>query len=187
MVPLSHLWLAIVLSGVLVFIVSAILHMVLKYHNSDYQGFSNEDEVRAAISKGSPAPGQYMVPYCPNPQDMKKPELARKFTEGPVGMVLLRRPGPMNMGPSLGQWFVYTIIMSALIAYVAARTLAPGAAYADVFRVVGAVGFLGYAGAYGAFAIWMGMPWSSAIKNIIDGLIYGMVTAGAFGWLWPKA
>jgi hypothetical protein len=24
------------------------------------------------------------------------------------------------------------------------------------------------------------------IKHVIDGLIYGLLTAGTFGWLWPK-
>ena len=48
MVSLSQLWLAVVLAGVAVFVASAIIHMVLKYHNSDYRGFPNEDEVAAA-------------------------------------------------------------------------------------------------------------------------------------------
>ena len=35
-------------------------------------------------------------------------------------------------------------------------------------------------------AIWMGKPWSVAWKEVFDGLLYGLVTAGAFGWLWPR-
>jgi len=24
------------------------------------------------------------------------------------------------------------------------------------------------------------------IKEVVDGLIYGLLTAGTFGWLWPR-
>ena len=61
MVSLMQLWLPILLSAVAVFIVSSIVHMVLKWHASDYHGFSNEDEILAAIRKGNPSPGIYMT------------------------------------------------------------------------------------------------------------------------------
>jgi hypothetical protein len=32
----------------------------------------------------------------------------------------------------------------------------------------------------------MGKPWTNGIKDMIDGLIYAGMTAGSFGWLWPK-
>ena len=186
MVSLSALWLPILVSAVLVFVASSILHMVLKYHNVDYRKFSNEDEVRTAINKGNPAPGQYMLLYMSGPDAMKDPAMMEKFKQGPVGMAFLRKPGAMNMGGFLGQWFLWLLIVSFFVAYVAAHTIAAGAPYLVVFRVVGAVGFLAYAGAKGQSAIWQGEPWSATIKDIIDGLIYGCVTAGTFGWLWPK-
>ncbi len=34
---------------------------------------------------------------------------------------------------------------------------------------------------------WKGQKWSTTIKFMIDGLIYALVTAGTFGWLWPAA
>ncbi len=53
MVSLAQLWLPILISTVLVFFASALINMVLKFwHTPDYSGFSNEDEVRAAIRKG---------------------------------------------------------------------------------------------------------------------------------------
>jgi hypothetical protein len=55
-----------------------------------------------------------------------------------------------------------------------------------VFRIVGAVGFLAYAAGQVPAAIWMGKPWSVAAKDVFDGLLYGLVTAGTFGWLWPR-
>jgi hypothetical protein len=30
------------------------------------------------------------------------------------------------------------------------------------------------------------MKWSATLKNMFDGLLYALVTAGTFGWLWPR-
>ena len=34
-------------------------------------------------------------------------------------------------------------------------------------------------------AIWFGRPWSVVVKGLLDALVYGLLTAGFFGWLWP--
>jgi hypothetical protein len=186
MVSLGALWLPVLLSAVLVFVASTIIHMVLRYHNRDYTPLPNEDAVRAAIRSGNPAPAQYIIPYCQSPKEMASPDMQRKFSEGPVAVLNLRRPGPPGMGPSLVRWFVYTLVVSFLIAYVASHALPAGAEYLTVFRIVGAVGFLAYGAANVPAAIWMGKPWSVAWKEVFDGLVYGLVTAGTFGWLWPR-
>jgi hypothetical protein len=186
MVQLSALVMPIVLSAVIVFVGSSVLHMVLRYHNSDYKRFENEDDIRAAINKGSAAPGQYMLPYNTSMSALQNPAVQQKFNEGPVGLVLLRPRGMMKMGPLLGAWFIYSVGISVFAAYVAGHSLAPGASYLAVFRIVGTVAFLAYAGAHIQDAIWRGVPWSAAIKDIADGLIYGLLTAGVFGWLWPR-
>ena len=186
MVSLGQLLLPIILSAVLVFVVSSIIHMVLGYHRSDYTPLPNEDAVRAAIRSGNPAPAQYVIPYCATPKDMGSPEMVRKFTEGPIGVLNLRRPGPPGMGPSLAQWFAFSLVVSFFVAYVACHALPAGAPYLKVFQVVGAVGFLAYSAGQIPAAIWMGKPWSIALKEVFDGLVYGLVTAGSFGWLWPR-
>jgi hypothetical protein len=93
--------------------------------------------------------------------------------------------GPFNMGKSLGQWFVVSLVISLFAAYVASRTLAPGAPYLSVFRIVGTVAFIGYAGGLWQDSVWWNRKWSTTFKSTIDALIYGLLTAGAFGWLWP--
>lgn len=183
---LGALWLPIVLSAVLVFVVSSVIHMVLKYHNRDYTRLPNEDAVRAALRAGNPEPRQYVIPYCAEMKEMESPEMRQKYTEGPVGVLNLRPPGIPSMGPLLLQWFLFSLVVSFFVAYLAANTLAPGAEYLDVFRVVGVAGFLAYAAGQVPAAIWMGKPWSVAWKEVFDGLVYGLVTAGTFGWLWPR-
>lgn len=186
MVSLADLWMPIVVSAVIVFLASSVIHMVLKYHNPDYKRLSNEDEVRAAIRKGAAQPGQYVMPWCLDPKEGCSPEMKKKFEEGPVGVLWVRRSGAMSMGPLLLAWFVYSLVISLFAGYVAAHTLAPGVHYLAVFRIVGTVAFLGYAGGHLSNTIWKGQPGAVSLKNHIDGLIYGLLTAGTFGWLWPS-
>ena len=186
MVSLGQLWLPILLSAVLVFVMSSIIHMVFRYHNKDYTPLPNEDAVRAALRAGNPAPKQYIFPYAADPKECTTPETQRKFIEGPVGVLNIRPNGPPGMGPSLVQWFVFSLVVSFFVAYIALHAVPAGTPYLKVFQVVGATAFLGYAAGQVPAAIWMGKPWIVAWKEVFDGLIYGLVTAGAFGWLWPR-
>ena len=186
MVSLAHLWLPILLSGIGVFIASFILHVVLKFwHMPDYHGFSNESEIAAAIRKGNSAPGMYMLPYC-KMEDMKKPEAQEKFKQGPVGFLILRATGKPNMGKSLMLWFIFCLLVSLFAAYIACHTLATGTAGMQVFRVVGTAAIMSYAFASLPTGIWYGQPWKAVTKDVIDGIIYGLVTAAIFAALWPK-
>jgi hypothetical protein len=185
MVALSALWLPIVLAAVIVFIASSILHMVLPYHRSDYKKLPGEEKVGAAIREAGVAPGLYMFPHTTH-AEMKSPETAEKFKRGPVGTLNVRQSGPINMGKFLGLWFVYCLIVSYFTAYATGITLAAGTNYLVVFRVAGTVAFMTYGLSQLANGIWKGEPWGMVIKEVIDGLVYGLLTAGTFGWLWPR-
>ena len=185
MVSLTQLWLPILLSGVLVFFASSILHMVVKFwHAPDARAFSNEDEIAAAMRKGNPGAGMYLIPYC-TPEAMKETATQEKFREGPVGTIFLRPAGPMHLGAFLGQWFVFCLVVSAFCAVLVVHLLPHGAPFAHVFHVVGLAALMAYA--FGAIpnAIWWGHPWRSTLKHVIDGLIYAVITGALFAWLWP--
>ena len=186
MVTWSQLLLPIALSAVFVFIASSIIHMVLKWHNPDYRKLKNEDEVSAAIKKGAPSPGQYIFPHCLDGKDAASPEMAKKFAEGPVGVMYIKPHGQMKLGPFLMKWVLYTVVVGALVGYVARFTLKTGATYDDVFRLVGTCAWLAYAWSMPSDSIWKGKPWSSTVRSLIDGLVYALITAGTFGWLWPR-
>lgn len=185
MVALSALWLPIVLAAVIVFVASSIMHMVLPYHRSDYKKLPDEEKVTSAIRAAGVTPGLYMFPFADHKQ-MKEPAVQDKFKKGPVGMITIRPSGAINLGPFLGQWFGFCLLVGFFTAYVAAHTLAAGVNYLEVFRVVGAVSFMAYGLGNFANGIWKGQPWGMVIKEVIDGLIYGLLTAGTFGWLWPR-
>ena len=53
MISLMDLWLPVLLSAVLVFVVSSILHMVLQYHKSDYAKLPGDRRLlRLAVAAG---------------------------------------------------------------------------------------------------------------------------------------
>jgi hypothetical protein len=185
MVDLSALWLPMLLSAMFVFLVSWVLHMLLTYHRSDYKPLPKEAEVAAALRGAGLQPGTYVYPHCTNPKDMAKPEMIEKYKAGPVVLINVLPSGPPAMGKSLGTWFVYCLVVSLFSAYVAGRTLDPGTDYLAVFRIVGTVAFMAYALGEAANSIWRGQLWGSTFKHMFDGLVYGLVTAGTFGWLWP--
>ena len=186
MVPVMSLWLPILLSAVLVFVVSSIIHKVLPYHRTDVGKVPSEDEVMEALRKFNIPPGDYMIPRAGSPEGMRKPEFIEKMSKGPVAFMTVVKSGPPSMGASLVQWFIYSAVVAAFAAYVTGRALGPGANYLSVFRFAGCTAFLGYAAALWQDSIWYKRAWSTTFKNTFDGLVYALLTAGTFGWLWPR-
>lgn len=185
MVPLSALWLPIVLSAVIVFVASSIMHMVLPYHHGDYKKLPDEDKVLPALRSAGLKRGLYIFPFGTH-KDMKSPAMIEKYNQGPVGMMTIFPSSPPVMAKFMGLWFFDCLIIGFFVAYLAAHTVAPGAHYLRVFRVVGTAAFLGYGLGHFSDGIWKGQTWSFVFKEVVDGLIYGLLTAGTFGWLWPR-
>jgi hypothetical protein len=183
MVSLMSLAVPIVVSAVLVFIVSSIVHMALPYHKNDFSKLPNEDEVLEAFRRTNVAPGDYTAPHA-TAETMKDPAFQEKMKRGPA-LVMTVWNGDMNMGALLGQWFLFALLVSFFTAYVLSRVFAPGADYMTVFRIGGTVAFMGYALGGMPAAIWYKKSWATTLRSTFDGLLYGLVTAGAFGWLWP--
>jgi hypothetical protein len=186
MVPITSLWIAILLSAVIVFFVSFITHIVLSYHRNEYKKHPDEDGLSAAMRKTNVPPGFYSFPYSANPQEMKSPEIVEKFKQGPVALLTIFPNGPAPMGKYLMLWFSYCVLIGIFVAYLTGRTTATGAPYLSVFRLAATIAFLGYGVGHILNSIWMGQPWSATIKHLFDGLLYGCLTGGVFGWLWPR-
>lgn len=185
MVPLTSLLVPILVSAVIVFVASSVLHMVLPFHRNDVEGVPNEDGVRDALRRFNIPPGDYMVPRAPSPKAAKDPAFMEKLKQGPIVVMTVLPTGPFSMGKSLTQWFVYCVVIALFAAYIASRTLTPGAPYLSVFRIVGTVAFIGFAGGLWQNSIWWNRKWSTTVKSTVDGLVYALLTAGTFGWLWP--
>lgn len=182
---LVDLWLPILLSAVGVFIASSVIHMLLPVHRGDYGPVPGEESVLAAMREAGVGPGTYMFPGCTSMKQMAEPEMVARFERGPVGYMTVLPNGPHAIGRSLLQWFLLSLGIGVLAAYVGHHALPPGAAGGAVLRIVGTVAIAGYALGAIQDSIWKGVPWRITMKFVVDGVVYGLVTAGCFAWLWP--
>lgn len=175
------LWLPILVSAFVMFVASAIIWMAFKWHNSDYRKAADEETVRAAL-KGT-EPGFYVLPYCLDPAEFKDPDVQQKFKEGPLGYITIVPSGLPKMGSKLISMLLFFLLVGVLCAYFVTRTVGADADYLAVFRIAGTVAFIANGIAHIPDSIWFGKPWSVTVKNLLDALIYGLLTGGVFGWL----
>jgi hypothetical protein len=185
MISIVSLWLPVVVAAVAVFVVSSVIHMVLTYHQSDYAQLPSEQAVREALRGFDIPPGDYHTPFGGSAKAMSDPAFVEKMTRGPVALMTFIKPGPPSMTANLVQWFVFCLAISLFAAYLTSRAVAPGADYLAVFRFAGTTAFAGYGLALIEDSIWYYRKWSTTWKNVFDGLVYALITAGVFGWLWP--
>ena len=186
MVTIASLWLPILLSAVVVYIASSLVHMVMPWHKGDYRALPDEERALESLRQLQLQDGNYHAPHAVSAANTKDPAFKQKLQQGPLVFLYIRRGGSVAMGPMLGQWFVYTLLIAALCAYLCSHALAAGASYLTVFRISGFGAFLAYAGAQPIDSIWFFRNWSTSLKNVFDGLIYALLTGGVFGWLWPR-
>jgi hypothetical protein len=186
MVSLSSLWLPIVLSGIVVFVASFVMHMVLPHHHSDFRKMPAEDDVMEALRRFNLPQGDYMVPKPASLADMRSKEFLEKLNRGPVFVATIFRSGAHGMGAQLTQWFVFCVIVSLFAGYMTSRALETGAPYLRVSQIASTAAFLGYVMARWSDVIWYRRSASAAFKSTLDGVLYGLLTGGVFGWLWPR-
>jgi hypothetical protein len=187
MVPLASLWLPIVLSAVIVFLASWIVHMFLSHHRSDFAKLPNEDAVLDTLRSLNVATGQYLAPYANTPAQMKQPEYLEKRKRGPALFLTLVTGSDPGMGKALLQWFIYLLVIALFVAYLTRYGLPSGAPYLMVFKYVAIAAFMAYGLGHAHQSIWYRQAWRTTINYFIDGLIYALLTAGVFGWLWPRS
>lgn len=185
MVSMTSLWLPVLLSAVFVFIASSVIHMALRYHKHDYDRTPQEDALLNSM-QGIP-PGEYFLPHMTGPESAKDPAVKAKLERGPRALVRVMS-GTMNTAfrDSLIGWFIYSLVVGLFVAYLTSRALDPGTDYLGVFRFAATIAFLAYGMAMAQESIWFGRRWSNTLRALFDALIYGLLTGGVFGWLWPN-
>ena len=183
MIPLTTLWLPIVLSTVAVFIASNVMWMALPFwHRRDYGKLPDAKPILDGLA--DVPSGQYLAPHVN--WSKLPPEEREAMMRRPMVFLLVRNPAKFSFPSALVSYIIYTLGMTILIAYVAAASLPVGVPYLKVFQIVGTTGILAYSFGSVSDSIWYGKPWAVTVKSIIDGIIYGLLTAGFFGWLWPR-
>lgn len=190
MVDLVDLWLPIVVSAAAVFVASALAWMVMPHHKNDFKPLpaGGENAMMSAVRAQNLSPGIYAFPDCRDQARMKDPAFKAKLDAGPTGMLHVFPPGAYtNMGGKMIASLVFYLVVSVFVAYLTSRALAAGAEYLDVFQVAGTSAIMAYCFASIPNAIWFSVPRRNMIMCFIDGVVFGLLTAGIFGWLWPAA
>ena len=185
-VSLTSLWLPMLLSAVVIFVASSIVHMVLTYHRTDFSKLPGEADIAHALQRFDLPAGDFIMPHCSNPKEMQTPEFKERWKKGPRLVITSLPGGSMAMGGQLAQWFVFCLVVSVFAGYMASRALPAGAEYLRVSQIASTTAFLGYSMSNWAGVIWYKRSAMTALKGSLDGLIYGLLTGGVFGWLWPK-
>lgn len=184
-ITLMQLWLPILLSGIFCWFASALIHMLIKYHNFDYKKLSNEEQVGDALREGNPKPGLYHMPHCTDMKEMNNETMQAKFKKGPIAMISVFENGMPPMGKLLAQQLAFFLGGCFLIAYVATLSVTPSVEFIVVFRFIMIISFITFG--YGLIpeSIWMGRPWATCLRYLLDALIYAVIVAATFAWLWP--
>ena len=96
----------------------------------------------------------------------------------PARRAAARHPARRLLRPALH-------VVGAVVAYLAANAVPVGADYGAVFCFVAVAAFAAYGLAEIPYSIWFSRRWGTTLRNLFDALLYALVTAGTFGWLWP--
>jgi hypothetical protein len=181
---LIPLWLPILLSTVVVWIISAVVWMALPHHKRDFIALPDEDGFMDAVRKSGIKPGNYIFPDFRDPKVMKSEKTQKALNEGPVGHLSVWQT-PLTMGGKMAATFIVYLVVSTLIAYLT-RVALPGAApFAKVFQVAATAGILAYCFSFIPNAVWFGSYKRTIVANVVDGIVYGLITGALFAWLWP--
>jgi len=186
LIPLTALWLPILLSGMVVFAVSAMIWMVMPHHKQDFAAADDEDALMDAVRSTVPGPGMYTFPRAPD-GEMSGEAYRERLAAGPVGILRVRDPETViDMRPAMAKSVLLHLVIAVFVAWLASSTLEVGASHASVFQVAGTAAFMAHGFIGFQESIWFGLPGRVAFKHALDGLVYALLTAGIFGWLWPS-
>jgi hypothetical protein len=177
---LISLALPIILSAAALFFASFLSWMVVQLHKGDWIKLEKEDEFLRAVRECNIPRGSYMFPGCNSAEEMKSQEYQAKWDAGPCGIMTIYPK--VNMGRNLGLTFLYFLVVSFCIAYLATLALPRGAGFLPVFRFVTTAGLMTYLSAIVAHAIWFH---SRIVGHIIESIAYAAITGVVFAVLWP--
>lgn len=178
---LASLWLPIILAGVALFVVSFLAWMVLGLHKQDWLKIAQEDDFMRAVAEcGLERGTSYMFPMCGSREEMKSEAFQRKMQAGPRGIVTVFAHN--SMGQNLALTFVYYLVASFCLAYLATIGLSAGAAFMTVFRFFATAGLLVFLAALVPQAIWFKMRIvGHVVESVADAIVVGLI----FAALWP--
>lgn len=176
----TSLWLPIVVSAVALFFASFLSWMVVRLHQKDWVKLDKEDEFMKAVADLEISAGSYMFPCVNTPEEMKSEEYQRKWEAGPCGILTVYTK--VNMGKNLALTFLYFLVVSFCLGYLATLAIEPGADFMAVFRFVSTAGLLTFLAAIVQHAIWFH---NRIVGHVIESIAYAAITGAIFASMWP--
>lgn len=183
---LANLWLPILVATVLCFIASALIWMIAPHHKKEWPPVPGQDDLIATLRKHNVGQGNYMFPHADRSDKTAFEAASKQWAEGPAGVLYIFPKGKLNMGKMMALQFVYFLLVNTLVALADSRVIGNAAVYLYVFKFTALLAFMAHSLGTVPEAIWFGRPWKSIVLQGVDSLIYAGLTAGTYGWLWPK-
>jgi len=177
------LWLPILLAGLATHIASTIAWTLLPHHKPEWNKLPAEEGLLDFLDQNSVAASQYLFPFCDDPKLMSEPEFKQKMETRCRGMLILW-PKPPNMGKAIGLTLAFFLVAAFAIGYLASIAFAPGASMMEIFRLVFMAGLLCHVAGPFPGVFWFR---KYVAMEMLDGLVYALITAGIFAGLWPAA
>ena len=160
--------------------------MALPYHKADIKVLPDEKALTEQLGNLNISPGTYMWPNCGSGESQNSPEFKARMDAGPWGSINILGCKP-NFGANLGLVFLFYLVVGVCVAYITSQSQAAGAECASVFQIACATAILAYCAGGIPGAFFMGKPKRFMFTDFIDGVVYGLITAATFAWLWPAA
>ena len=183
---LAGLWIPIVVSALAVLGASCVVHVFIAQRLRNWKTLPEEDATVEHLQKSGTAPGFYVFPRrYSRASNGSEEAYVHRMESGPWGSVNVRARQP-SMGRSLVQSLTFCLVTSVFVAYLGTLALSPGDDFSRVFQVIGTAGILAYAFGGIPNAIWLGMDFRSAVLDVVDGTLCGLITGAVFGMLWPN-
>ncbi len=186
MTALHSLWLPIVLSSVFVFVLSSLIHMATPWHKGDYGAVPDQDEVMDALRPFGIPPGDYMLPRPADMSEMRSQAFLEKLKRGQVAVLTVQPNGMFG-------WEEHGALVPVPRRREPVRRVRRRAGPAERRALPGGVQIRGrhrdspgHSLALWQMTIWYRRNLGTTIRATVDGLLYALVTAGTFGWLWPR-
>jgi ABC-type dipeptide/oligopeptide/nickel transport system permease subunit len=129
MLGIAGLWLPVLVAGVLVFVISALLHMAFSYHDRDYAPLPDEAGMLTVLKVQQLGTGNYWAPRPADRADARSDVFRQKQDASPMVMMNVPGAGRFSMGRSMLLRFVYCLPISLLAAYVAGHARVTGGTF----------------------------------------------------------
>lgn len=121
----KKIFLGAILGGLVAFIWGWISWTMLPWHDATFRSFTDGDAITAAIKANAPNTGVYLLPNMPPDSATATPEQkqaahdawAKRYAEGPSGILAIKTEGTASMGPALVGGLVLNVLAAALLTW----------------------------------------------------------------------